>query len=362
MSLEVLKRELKEGKGRGLYLFYGPETYLVRHYAAELEKLVVEEFARQISYQEFGERPDPGAVYDACMAAPLFGERRMVVVRRAGLLKPAAGAGGGKKKPPAKKSTAASGASGPSRGSGAARRGAANVTFEALIEDLPPSTCLLIIEDEVDKRLKLFGQIGRGGLVVEFPYQPPHELEKWVAAIAARDGKRFTRGALRLFMEGAGESMTEIRSGLDKLLLYAAEKTGIDEDDVAAVCPAPLKTRIFDLMDAVSAGKRLAALSLLDDLLAMREPVQLVMSLLSDHLVKLSLIKRLAMQGMRPKEAAALTGLHPYRTEKLWQQGARLDPEQLARAVEACYDRDLAIKSGRMDETLALELLIASIL
>ena len=87
MSYETLRRELKQGVARNLYLFYGPEDYLKRHYTGELEKLIVEPIAKDVSINVFEGKPDPGAIYDACMAYPFFGGRRLVVLKNCGLFK-----------------------------------------------------------------------------------------------------------------------------------------------------------------------------------------------------------------------------------------------------------------------------------
>jgi DNA polymerase-3 subunit delta len=347
MSYELLRQELKEGKTRGLYLFYGPEDYLIRHYAREIEKNVVEPFAKDISYSFFQEQIDLRALYDACVAYPLFGDRRLVVVKDSGLLKQ--GAGGGRRK---------KGGEGPAGAETAAS--AHDLSLSAIIDILPNSTCLLIIEKEVDKRLALFGKIGKKGLIVEFALRTAGEIEEWARAIAGRDGLKFTRDALRLFTELAGETMTEVRAELDKLLMYCAGGQGITRGDVLAVCGFSLKTRIFDLLDNILAGRKKQALSELDILLGEREPAMRIMAAISNHLILLRHIKGLAADGVKPHEAAVFMGLNPYRAEKLWRQSSRISPQTITAAIEQCFEQDNAIKSGRINDTAALYVLTSS--
>jgi DNA polymerase III delta subunit len=448
MSLDVLKRELKENTIRRLYLFYGPETYLARHYAGEIEKRAVSEFAKTVSLTVFEGRPELESVHEACQAYPLFGDRRMVVIKDSGLLKPSprAGAGkgdqgddggdqdGGEGEGGAGGSSGSGGRAGngdgsdssggsgrgggpdsnngsgsgfngyaggtgaegnsaegnsagissagsfggagagrgaaakkpaPARGSqGAAARGAARpaaLTFETIVSELPDTTCLLIVEKEVDKRMKLYSLIAKTGLAVEFPLQKPPELEKWVANIAARSGKQFERGAQGYFMEKSEDSMTAIKSELDKLLMYTGERSRITMGDIAAVCSFSLKARIFDLMDAVVAGQRLKAIAELRALMEQREPAIRIMAMLSGHLALLRHMKLMSGRGMQLNEITELMKLNPYRAKILWRQCRRCQPDRLDGAIKKCYEQDFAVKSGRLDKDAALELLVASL-
>ena len=351
MSYDVLRRELKQGVVRGLYLFYGPEEYLKRYYAGEIEKLVADPIAKDVSRIVFEDNADPGAVYDACAAYPLFGGKRLVVLKNCGLFKPGqSGAKRGRAKRETKPVERQSGDATP-----------ASLPFATIIEALPEFTCLLIIEDEADKRLSLFKQISEKGLIVEFSYRSPNELEDWVKAIAGRDGKMFARDALKHFVAFSTGSMTELRSELDKLLMYTQAKSGITLEDVNAVCDLSLKVKIFGLLDSILAGKKRQANDELDALLREREPAMRIIASISNHLVLLRQIKGLADAGVKLTEATKLMGLNPYRTEILWRQSARLASGAVERAIEQCCYCDMAIKNGYESDLAALRMLVMSI-
>ena len=389
MSYDILRHEIKNGITRGLYLFYGPEEYLKLHYCAEIERLTIEPSAKDVSYTIFEGKPDIQAISDACSAYPLFGGKRLVVLKDCGLLKQSVGGGrrrsgktsGGapsaaKSIPSGKKgvSLGTKGVPSETRGISSETKGIYSeskdvpsgkqkndMSLGTVIDMLPEFTCLLIMETEVDRRLALYNQICEKGLTVDFAYRSPADLEAWVRALAGRDGVKFTRDALKLFIGNTGESMTEVRSELDKLLMYVAGRQGITTDDIAAVCRFPLKSRVFDLLDNLLAGRRRQAISELDALLHEREPAMRIISALSNHLILLRQLKNLADGGIKLPEAAKLMNLHPYRAEKLWRQSANAAPRDITRAIEQCHEQDVAIKSGHIGDVLALQLLISSI-
>ena len=352
MSYDILRQELKKGIMRGLYLFYGPEEFLIQHYLADIENRVVAPFAKEVSVSVYDGRPDPGALHNACAAYPLLGDKRLVVVNNSGLFKPGAEGAEGKRK----------GGRGGAKSKKSAPAAHENkMSYNTVIEDLPDFTCLIFIEQDVDRRLSLYNQIAAKGLAVEFAYRDPAELEDWARAIAGREGKKFTREAIRYFIENAGESMTGIRTELEKLLTYTVMKQGITLDDVMDVCSFSLKTKIFDLLDNVLSGRKRQAISELDAMLRGREPVMRVLSVLSNHLVLLRQMKVFSENGVRLSEVTQLMGLNSYRAEKLWRQIARVSPQVLARAIAMCCEQDIAIKSGRVDDETALRLLVFSI-
>ena len=361
MSIDILKGELKAGVLRRLYLFYGPEEFLVRHYAGELEKAAVPEGARPFCVTVFDGRPAPGKVADACHVFPLVGDRNFVVVKNAGLLKPAPSgkAGEARQKPAAK------------------RAPGADDGYEELVASVPAHACLLVIEDEVDRRMRLFTQMSKHGLAVEFARQKADELAKWAAMVASRHGMRFEGAALRRFMERAGDSMTEIRSELDKLVAYAkgpaapaapaspaggpAARASISERDVDAVCSFPPRARIFDLMDSVADGDRLKAAATLDTLFATGEPAPKISAMLSRHLILLRQAKRLRDRGLSLGAATEAMKMNPYRARILWRQCAGFRASALDGAIQSCYEFDMAAKTGALGANLALEMLVASI-
>ena len=368
-----MTREIKQDVIRGLYLFYGPEEYLVRHYAVEIERLIVDPAARDVCFSLFEEKPDYDAVFDACTAYPMFGERRLVVLKNCGLFKRAAQTKNSSESSTRPQTKSASELSARPQAKSASELSArpqaksasepsarAQAFLRELLEKLPEFTCLLIMEQEVDKRLSIYKMVNDKGLAVEFGYRTPYELENWVRAIAGRDGLTFTREALRLFMENAGASMTGIRPELDKLLLYASDKKGITAEDVADACSLSIKTRIFDMLDNAVTGRRAPELAELEKLLRDREPPIKILSALANHLVLLKRMKNLSSGGVKLSEAADLMGLNPYRAEKLWRLSSRVSLDFLARAVDLCFERDVAIKTGKLNDAAALRLLVAS--
>src|SRR5690606_21158134 len=100
---------------------------------------------------------------DACETFPVFAPRKLVIVKNSGLFYSKT-----------KKNTASSDKDAPSEEDDVKpmmETRVKNKPQEALtdyIPDLPDTTCLIFIENQADKRLKLYKQVVSSGLALEF--------------------------------------------------------------------------------------------------------------------------------------------------------------------------------------------------
>jgi DNA polymerase-3 subunit delta len=65
--------------------------------------------------------------------------------------------------------------------------------------------------------------------------------------------------------------------------------------------------------------------------------------------------------GRSPDEIAAEIGVHPYPIKKITPQAKYFTLPQLKRIYHQLSDLDQSIKTGKLDDKLALDLLIASL-
>ena len=90
-GVETLKKDLQAGNPGKLYLLYGEEDYLKKHYLEELKTTLVDE-----TFAEFnlvlleGRGLTPEMLSEAVESYPAFAERKLVVVNDFDLYKPPA--------------------------------------------------------------------------------------------------------------------------------------------------------------------------------------------------------------------------------------------------------------------------------
>lgn len=326
-----------------LYLFYGPEEYLKRNYTDQIDKVLVsEEFALMNKVVLEG-KITPSAIIDNCETLPLFSDRRLVIVKNSGLFK------GGKK---AKEKGGSASAS---------KKGSAKSKGDELADFLsavPKHVCLIFLEAEIDKRVKYVDLVKTNGLIVEFDYKKPDELTKWVLRRITELGYEANLRTAAMIVEYCEISMDDILNEIIKLCAYAGDRRRIAESDVEKVCIKSVKSRVFDLTDAIGAKQTAKALMLLSDMEVLKEPMPKVMYMISRQFRQLVQVKLMLGDGASQAQIASHLKLHPYVAGKLVKQANSFSQEKLEQAISTGLELDLAIKTGRLDNKTAVELMI----
>ena len=135
----------------------------------------------------------------------------------------------------------------------------------------------------------------------------------------------------------------------------------ITEEMVEEICTEQVTGQIFAMVEAVAVGKERRALELYYDLLALKEPSMRILFLIARQFNQLLQVKLLTGQGMRQKELADQMKLRGFIAGKLMEQARVFSEKQLKEYVELCTSSEEAVKTGRLAEKLAVELVILTI-
>ena len=328
MSMDILKKELKENKIRNVYLFYGPEEYLKKYYIDTITQQLLSSEDMDLNFTNTDGKIEADSVIQNCETLPVFCDKKVMIVKNSGLFK--------------------------SEGKGAKGK------LEEYLTSIPDYTCLIFVENEVDKRLKLVNSIKKSGLVVEFEYQKPADLVKWVIKVVKSHKKDIEPIAASYIVENSEYSMTELLNEINKLIVFVGEKKEISLDDATSVCTKSIKSRIFDLTDAVSEGNINKAMNLLNDMAAVREPMQKVLYMVIRQIRQIYRVKLLKKQSVPDSLIAKQLGLTPFIANKILNTSRNLDFDVVENAMQYALELDESIKSGKINDRIAVELLIVS--
>ena len=86
------------------------------------------------------------------------------------------------------------------------------------LPQMPAETVLLFVENEVDKRGKLYKTVKSMGRAVELTHQNEKVLTNWVLRSLQKEGKKITASAMQLFLERTGDDMEHISREMEKLI------------------------------------------------------------------------------------------------------------------------------------------------
>lgn len=320
--MQQLIQDLKNKAYKQTYLLYGEEDYLRKQYRDKLkEALVVEGDTMNYHYYE-GKDINVGEIIDLAETLPFFAEKRVIILEDSGLCK----SGG-----------------------------------ESLAEYLKQpaeSVILILVETQVDKRSKLFKTIKDRGCVCEFAPQNEMTLKKWIYSLAKKDQKAIDELTINHFLEKTGTEMSNIRTEWEKLMCYCMDREVVTPADIDAICTQRVSNRIFEMVAAIAEKRQKEALDMYHDLLTLKEPPMGILALIARQFNLMLQVKELQQKNVHSRQIADKVGLAPFIVQKYEKQASRFKIRELKEALGACVAADEAVKTGRMNDVLSVELLI----
>ena len=218
-----------------------------------------------------------------------------------------------------------------------------------------PSNLLIIsvIPDGLDvgtpkKPSALFKRLCEVCTPVHFEVSSPAKLSAWVARHFRHEGIEASDAMTRFLVDYCGKSMHVLSSEIKKLCAYihANGRNQVTEEDIRAVSVPEEECDAFALTNALMAGDRARALTVLSVMQFRQVKPEYALSEISRMYCEMYQTKVLMENGVTAQaEIAKLTRVHEYRTGLYMRAVARQSAESLARAVELCGDADLAMKS-----------------
>ena len=173
-----------------------------------------------------------------------------------------------------------------------------------------------------------------------------------------KEGKNITERTVMRFLETVDNDMENIHQEMEKLLCYTAEKDIVTEEDVMAVCTLHTENKIFDMINAVALKNQREALRLYDDLLLLKEQPLRILALISRQFNTLLQIKELSVQGYTTSIIAQRTNMKEFIIRKNLGMTRKFSIEELKDALEDCVRSEEEVKTGRMNDRIAVEMLI----
>ena len=153
--------------------------------------------------------------------------------------------------------------------------------------------------------------------------------------------------------------MENIRMELEKLVCYTMGRDVITKEDVDAVGTVHVTSRVFDMVAAIVAGNTKKAMDLYEDLLTLKEPPMRILFLIARQFNQLLQITELTAAGKDKGAIASALKVPPFAVGKLTAQARAFTRDQILSWVTLCVETEEAVKTGRLSDRLAVELLIA---
>jgi DNA polymerase-3 subunit delta len=266
---------------------------------------------------------------------------------------------------------------------------------DAFESGIPADNILILLAEAVDKRKRFYKFIQDNGAVLDL------SVESGSSASAKRDqekvlnelvqktlqefGKKIDAQAIPLLLERVGFHPVAVVMEAEKLAHYVGERPAITKDDVDAIIGRTREEALYELTEAVTAGRLEDGLTIVDHLQENGVHELAILATLRNHINKLLLIRSFQdleeprysksitfpsfQKGYLPKLkegrdewTTMLWKNHPYGLFMLFRQAARFNCEELTKDIKELLKAEYSLKSSSVDNRLIVDNLLFSIM
>lgn len=319
---ETIKDQIKNGTIGNLYLIYGEEPYLVTMNVGRLKKALLEPDDELMNFDLIEQDADTDLIRSSIETLPMMVERRVVLIRNAGIFEGSA----------------------------------AYTGLEKVFEDIPDTVTVIVQEEKIDKRSKVYKAIAKNGQIFEMNRLEEGPLMTWVSYLFRKAGVGVGRNEIAYLLSLTGNDMSTIDSETGKLLSYVKEKGVCRREDIDAIVSPTIEARIFKMTDQLGAGRKADAYRSYRDLLASGEPVQRIFFMIIRQFRLL--YKASLLESNDPYSAAKVLKVPAFAARNYISQAGRFGQKKLLQILQKLLEMDTGIKSGAMQAEDAVLLIM----
>jgi len=335
---EELLERLENDQAVAALLLLGDEPYLRDRCRAELIEKYVPEGARAWAVSRFSaQRGETQAALDQAQTLPMLSPRQVVFLEEAEAIEKL----------------------------GEKNREETVEAIDEYLKNPAPFTVLVVEASGLDQRMKLSKLLAGKALVVDVGASEDANQRIAVAvglttALAKEQGIEFEQGAAEDLAEFVSGDLMRLKTEVDKLATYAAERQRVRREDVAALVISEKTTTVWELADLLATRQPEKALEFLERLLREGEEPPMMVGAMAWMYRKL--IEASEIRGMTNGwQAARALSMRPEQAELALQCARKISRERLLNGLRALQEADDRLKGGAKEPRIVMEFLVAGL-
>jgi DNA polymerase-3 subunit delta len=342
------------------WILHGEDEFRRSEFLAKLKKGLGDPAEVEINTTLLdGRRVTVSEIIHSCSAIPFLGTSRLVVVD--GLLTHL-----GQARKPSKPN--------PKGQTSKVTTAAANSFLKDLKEylgQLPDTTVLVFVENQSIPSGHPLRSLTEGNSAVSKTREfrsfsasrrdGPDQLARWIKDRAKSKGVELSSHLVEILATCVGYDLRLMDQELEKLSVYAADGRKVSAADMRRLVPYVREADIFEMVDALGRRNTAKAIVLLHRMLDEgKAPLYLLTMIVRQFRIMIQ-VKEMHALNFTVAESAKQLRLHEFVVKKGLAQAQNFSFGQLSHIYDSLAESDTAIKTGKENETLALDLLIAEI-
>lgn len=329
-----------------IYVLYGDDDYTKDQQVARLKAKLGDPTTVSMNLTQIdGDRLTMGALRESCDAMPFLAEKRLVIVRDfLTRFEPRKDSGGEGEAPRPR------------------RDKDLEEALKSYLPNLPETTGLVFVEEKFSEQNPFYAAINGTSKWVK-PFKTPQgaELQEWIRQQVKEAGGQIAPQAATLLAAYVTDGLRHLSMEIDKLVSFTGGKRPIEPADVENLVTEVLQSNIFQVVDAIAAHSGKRAIGLLHTLLDNGTSEIYVLAMITRQFRILLQVKEMSGAGATLQEMQSKLHMHSFVLGKGLDQARGFTMERLEAIYRRLVEVDAAIKRGRMEPELALDLLVVDL-
>lgn len=337
MSLDILKKRIKENNLNGVFLFCGPEEYTKDHYVSQIRKKVDSSPLPEFNHLYFNASEDRiGDLEDAINSVPYMWDTKLVEIIEL---------------------------------EGAKLTEADIEDYARIFSDLPDYVTVLAVlradeKTEENRKAKTQKNSGIGafqkvvsdfGLVVEFDNEKADKLITWIIRHFNAKGVKFDPNVPREIINICGNDMYILQGEILKLSEVFNENP-LTVSDVKKYCCANTSYKYFDISDALTRRDMARAMKVLESLDLARDELTMAVGGIVKTFSDMLIVKTALDSGVGFDTIEKNTKMKSWNIQRIARTVSQTDIRFITFALSAFANADVKLKSFGVNPYRVLEL------
>lgn len=208
---------------------------------------------------------------------------------------------------------------------------------------------LLVEQSKILAKDKLLAFLDKNGKTQEFELLTGVKLKNWIQKEIKAKGGTIDDSALEKLIEYVGSDLWRMENEITKLISYSKS---ILEKNIDLLVHPSHETNIFDTVDAIAAKNKRKAINLIKSHIEKGESAIYILAMIASQIRNIISVKG---------GGTGQLGMHPFVFRKTTFQAKNFSLEELKNMYARITQLDSEIKVGKIDQSIALDVLISEI-
>jgi len=223
-------------------------------------------------------------------------------------------------------------------------------------------TILFYEEGQADEKRPLFKFLKKRAKSQEFKLLEGQKLKDWIRNEFEKYQIKIDSRVPEALIEFIGNDLWQFSNDIKKLATYKIKKKErVTLEDIELLVKSKIETDIFRTIDAISSQNKKRALNLLHRHLEKGDSPLYLFSMIKFQISNLLIVKDLTERQIPFPYILSKFNLHPFVAKKSHHLSQRFNLEELKKIYWKIFKLELKIKTGKIDPTLALDILVTEI-